>query len=167
MAEEGDNIKEHLNNLKMIWEQINLLSAKDFMILDMFFKIIISSSLLPSWDAYTQDYIAETRCHATCNPFRNMSSQEFIGIITAKAKCCLGIQHRNNVTFNVKAKNNKGKGQSLLKRMMSKLKDTKSNDDNKEQSDKKCQGHSWPYRVRRTEWLTKWCVTRVIRLDIS
>jgi hypothetical protein len=48
MADEGDDIKEHLNNLKMIWEQINLLSAEDFMISDMFFKIIISSSLLPS-----------------------------------------------------------------------------------------------------------------------
>jgi hypothetical protein len=136
-AEEGDDIKEHLNNLKMIWEQINLLSAEDFMISDMFFKIIISSSLLPSWDAYTQAYIVETRCHATHDPFRNMSSQEFIGVITAEAKCCLGIQRGNNVTFNAKAKNNKGKGQSLLKHMMSKLKDMKLNDNNKEQSDKK------------------------------
>jgi len=41
------------------------------------------------------------------------------------------------VAFNVKAKNNKGKGQSLLKRMTSKLKDTKLNDNNKEQTDKK------------------------------
>jgi hypothetical protein len=136
-AEEGDDIKEHLNNLKMIWERINLLSAEDFMILDMFFKIIISSSLPPSWDAYTQAYIAETRRHATRDPFRNMSSQEFIGIITAEAECCLGIQRGNNVAFNAKAKNNKGKEQSLLKRMTSKLKDTKLNDDNKEQSDKK------------------------------
>ena len=45
IAEEGDDIREHLNNLKIIWEQINLLSAKDFMISDLFFKIIISSSL--------------------------------------------------------------------------------------------------------------------------
>ena len=73
-ADEGNNIKEHLNNLKMIWEWINLLSTKDFTISDMFFKIIISSSLPPSWDAYTQAYIAETRRHATCDPFRNMSS---------------------------------------------------------------------------------------------
>jgi hypothetical protein len=135
-AEEGNDIKEHLNNLKMIWEQINL-SAEDFTILDMFFKIIISSSLPPSWDAYTQAYIMETRRHATHNPFRNMSSQEFISVITAKAKHHLGIQHGNNVAFNIKAKNNKGKGQSLLKCMTSKLKDTKINDNNKEQSDKK------------------------------
>ena len=109
-ADEGDNIKEHLNNLKMIWEWINLLSAEDFMISDMFFKIIISSSLPPSWDAYTQAYITETRRHATHNPFRNMSLQEFIGIITAEAERHLGIQRGNNVAFNVKAKNNKGKG---------------------------------------------------------
>ncbi len=47
-AEEGNDILEHLNNLKMIWECINLLSAQDFMISDLFFKIIISSSLPPS-----------------------------------------------------------------------------------------------------------------------
>jgi hypothetical protein len=136
-ADEGNNIKEHLNNLKMIWEWINLLSTKDFTISDMFFKIIISSSLPPSWDAYTQAYIAETRHHTTRDPFRNMSSQEFIGVITAEAERRLGIQRGTNVAFTVKAKNNKGKGQSLLKCMMSKLKDTKLNDDNKEQTDKK------------------------------
>ena len=60
-AEEGDDVLKHLNNLKMIWEHINLLSTQDFMILDLFFKIIILSSLPPSWDAFTQAYIAETR----------------------------------------------------------------------------------------------------------
>jgi hypothetical protein len=87
--------------------------------------------------AYTQAYIAETRHHTTCDPFRNMSSQEFISVITAKAKRHLRIQRRTNVAFNVKVKNNKGKGQSLLKCMTSKLKDMKLNNDNKEQSDKK------------------------------
>jgi hypothetical protein len=61
-----------------------------------------------------------------------MSSQEFIGVITAEAEHRLGIQCRNNVAFNVKAKNNKGKGQLLLKCMMSKLKDTKLSDKNKD-----------------------------------
>ena len=47
-AEEGDNILEHLNNLKVTWEHINALSAEDFIISDLFFKIIILSSLPPS-----------------------------------------------------------------------------------------------------------------------
>jgi len=85
-AEEGDDVLEHLSNLKTIWEHINLLSAQDFMISDMFFKIIISSSLPLSWDAFTQAYVVETRCHATRNPFKNMNSQEFIGIIKAEAE---------------------------------------------------------------------------------
>ena len=66
-----------------------------------------------------------------------MSSQEFIGVITAEAERHLRIQCGTNVAFTVKAKNNKRKGQSLLKRMMSKLKDTKLNNDNKEQTDRK------------------------------
>ena len=135
-AEEGDNIKEHLNNLKIIWEQINLLSAKDFIILNLFFKIIISSSLPPSWNAYTQAYIAKTRHHATKDPFRNISSQEFIGIIVAKAERCLGLQRGTNLVYSAKAKNNKGKG-SLFQCITTKFKDSKMNDDSKESQDKK------------------------------
>ena len=85
-AEEGDDVLEHLSNLKTIWERINLLSAQDFMISDMFFKIIILSSLPLSWDAFTQAYVAETRRHATYDPFKNMNSQEFIGIIKAEVE---------------------------------------------------------------------------------
>ena len=44
-AEEGDDIIEHLNNLKVTWERINTLSADEFKISDLFFKIIILSSL--------------------------------------------------------------------------------------------------------------------------
>ena len=86
-AEKGDDVLEHLNNLKTIWEHINLLSTQDFMISDIFFKIIISSSLPPSWDAFTQAYVAETRRHTTCNPFKNMNLQEFIGVIKTEAEC--------------------------------------------------------------------------------
>ncbi len=58
-AKEGDDILQHLNNLKVNWECINVLSLEDFKISDLFFKIIISSSLPPSWDNFTQAYIAE------------------------------------------------------------------------------------------------------------
>jgi hypothetical protein len=73
IMDEGDDIKGHLNSLKVIWEQINLLSADDFMISDLLFKIVISSSLPPSWDSYMQAYIAETWRHATHDPFKNMN----------------------------------------------------------------------------------------------
>src|SRR6266851_6822774 len=69
-----------------------------------------------------------------------MSSQEFIGIIKAEVERCLK-QHTGDLTnfaTSPKAKNNKGKGKlSLLKCIMSKLKDLKMNDNNKEKLNKK------------------------------
>jgi len=92
--------------------------------------------LPPSWDAYTQAYIAETRRHATRNPFKDMSSQEFIGIINAEAEHHLRLQHRTNLVYSTKAKNNKAK-MSLFQCIMSKFKEPKANDDGKESQDKK------------------------------
>ena len=66
-AEEGDDIVEHLNNLKKTWERVNTLATQEFTISDLFFKIIISSSLPLSWDNFTQAYIAEVRCYTTHN----------------------------------------------------------------------------------------------------
>ncbi len=139
-AEEGNDILQHLNNLKVNWEHINVLSLEDFKISDLFFKIIISSLLPPSWDNFTQAYIAKVRRHTTHNPFKNMSSQEFIGVIKAEVEHRLK-QHTGDLTnfaTSLKAKNNKGKGKpSLLKCIMLKLKDLKMNDNNKEKLDKK------------------------------
>jgi hypothetical protein len=47
-ANKGDNISDHLNKLKQYWEKLNLLGDSNFKISDLLFKIIISSSLLPS-----------------------------------------------------------------------------------------------------------------------
>jgi hypothetical protein len=47
-AKEGDDIVKHLNTLKTTWERVNTLSAEEFKISDLFFKIIISLSLPPS-----------------------------------------------------------------------------------------------------------------------
>jgi len=47
-VEDGDNILEHLLNLRVTFERIHALSAQEFKILDLFFKVIISSSLPPS-----------------------------------------------------------------------------------------------------------------------
>jgi len=53
-AEEGDDIIEHLSNLKVTFEQIHALSnEEEFRISNLFFKVIISSFLPLSWDNYT------------------------------------------------------------------------------------------------------------------
>ena len=53
-VEEGDDIIEHLSNLRVTFERIHALSnQEEFKISDLFFKVIISSSLPPSWDNYT------------------------------------------------------------------------------------------------------------------
>lgn len=45
--EKGDNILEHLSNLKVTWKHIHALGVEEFKISDLFFKVIISLSLLP------------------------------------------------------------------------------------------------------------------------
>src|SRR5713101_1240687 len=67
-----------------------------------------------------------------------MNSQEFIGVIKAEAeRRGLGRSNATNTAYSTKAKNNKGKGQSLLKCITSKFKDMKTNNNNKKDTDKK------------------------------
>ena len=113
--EDGDDILEHLSNLRVILEQIHALSAQEFKISDLFFKVIISSSLPPSWDNFTQAYIAKTRCHATHDPFRNMSSTEFIGVIKSEAKRRLRrltLAQNTHSAFGSSTRRRKGKGRA-------------------------------------------------------
>jgi len=56
-TEEGDDISDHLNKLKQYWEKLNLLGDNNFKISDLLFKIIISSLLPPSWNAFTKMYV--------------------------------------------------------------------------------------------------------------
>ena len=74
-AEEGDNITEHLNKLKQYWEKLNLLGDNDFKISDLLFKIIISSSLPPSWDAFTEAYVGGPLSVTTGDSKRHLNSQ--------------------------------------------------------------------------------------------
>ena len=134
-AEEGDDIVEHLNTLKVTWERVNTLSADEFKISDLFFKIIISSSLPPSWDNFTQAYIAEVRRYATRNPFKDMSSQEFIGVIKSEAEWHRKLNKSENTNFS-STKGKKKKKPSLFKHINNKMKGMKiSNveDENAEQ----------------------------------
>jgi hypothetical protein len=51
-ADDNTDISEHLNVLKQYWEQINLVADEDSRISETLFKVIISSSLPLSWDAW-------------------------------------------------------------------------------------------------------------------
>jgi len=116
IAEKEDDILEHLDNLTDTWERVNTLSADDFKISDMFFKIIICSSLPPSWDNFTQAYIPEVRRHATRDPFENMSSREFISIIKGEAERRLKRKTEStNSAFNSKGRKGRKKPTSALK----------------------------------------------------
>ena len=56
-AEEGDDLIEHLNKLKEMWEKLNILNNDHFKVSDMQFKTIITSSLPQSWDIFTDPYV--------------------------------------------------------------------------------------------------------------
>jgi len=76
-ASDGDDITEHLTQLKRKWERLNVLDDTDFCISNIQFKMIIASSLPPSWDTFTEPYVGR-RIGATKNdPKKLTSSQEF------------------------------------------------------------------------------------------
>ncbi len=58
-----------------------MLDNNDFRITDIQFKTIISSSLPPSWDTFTEPYVGRRRDIVENDPKKLMSSQQFIGII--------------------------------------------------------------------------------------
>ena len=87
-AEEGDNISDHLNKLKRYWEQINLMADDDFRVSDNQFKVLISSSLPPTWDTFTEGYVGCHRDVPETDQKKLMSSQQFIGIIKEEATQC-------------------------------------------------------------------------------
>ena len=80
-AVEGDNIPKHLVELRQYYLCINLTADPDFKISDAQFKVIISSSLPPSWDTFTEDYMGRRTDVEETNPKKLMPSQQFIGII--------------------------------------------------------------------------------------
>ena len=78
---DGDNIAEHLTQLKKKWEWLNVLDDTDFCIIDIQFKTIIASSLPSSWDTFTKPYIECCIGATENNPKKLASSQEFIRIL--------------------------------------------------------------------------------------
>jgi hypothetical protein len=81
IANDDSNIADHLNTLRTYWERINMLGDNDFKISELFFKIIISSSLLLAWDTFTEPYVSGRKGDAIQDPKRAMTSAQFIGIL--------------------------------------------------------------------------------------
>ena len=80
VAEEGDDIINHLNKIKEGHEHINMMGDPCFYILDIMFKILICQSLPSTWDNFTDAYIgSQTFNHE--DPRRSINSQNFIGIL--------------------------------------------------------------------------------------
>jgi hypothetical protein len=80
-AADGDDIVEHLADLKKQWEHLNILDDADFRITDIQFKMIVASSLLSSWDIFTEPYVGCCIGTAEKDSKKLTSSQEFIGIL--------------------------------------------------------------------------------------
>ncbi len=81
-AEEGDNICDHLGKLEQYWEWIGLSRDRDLTISEPFFNAIISASLPPSWDTFTESYVGGRAAGIIDGDLkRRMGSQHLIHII--------------------------------------------------------------------------------------
>ena len=56
IAEEVSNIPDPITKMKEYFKYINMMGDKDFLITDHFFKVILISSLPPSWDMFMDPY---------------------------------------------------------------------------------------------------------------
>jgi len=78
VADEGDDIIEHLDKLNQYWERINLMGDSDFKISDLLFKDIIAFSLPPSWVTFEALYVGGV---IDKDPRRFITSQQMIGAL--------------------------------------------------------------------------------------
>ena len=79
VAENG-NVIEHLTQMKQYQECLNAIRIKDFMIINVVFEALITTSLPRSWDTFTQSYLKINKLEETVKR-KLMSSQEYIGIL--------------------------------------------------------------------------------------
>ena len=84
--QEGTNIVDHLYRLKYCWDQLRKFGDKNYRISETLFKGLIASSLPPSWDQFTNSYVAGQLDEETTDPKKLITSQEFIGIIHQEAE---------------------------------------------------------------------------------
>ena len=79
--QEGTNIVDHLYWLKYCWDQLQKFRDKNYCISETLFKGLIASSLPPSWDQFTDPYVAGQLDEEMMDPKKLITSQEFIGLI--------------------------------------------------------------------------------------
>jgi hypothetical protein len=80
-AENNTDISEHLTKLKTYWDRIMTFGDDILLNPDLLFKIVISSSLPNSWDAFTEPYVGGRKGIVETDARKLMSSQEFIGTL--------------------------------------------------------------------------------------
>ena len=81
IASEEDNIIDHLATLKKYWDRINQIADDNFKFSDSMFKIIISSSLPPSWDAFMEPYVGGQIGIDDNSTKHHLMSSQLIGLI--------------------------------------------------------------------------------------
>jgi gag-polypeptide of LTR copia-type len=86
LASNDQEIPRHLSMVKDTWEKVNVLSSEHFSFSDQFFKLVIASSLPPTWDPFTDPYMGSETGIYNNDPRRTMSSQEFLGIIISECE---------------------------------------------------------------------------------
>jgi len=96
-VDEGTDIAKHLELMKGTWGHINALGSEHFRISDLFFKIIIASSLPPSWDQFTENYIGGDNTLPNLDPRKQMNSQQFIRAIVSECA-----RHKNHMNGTLK-----------------------------------------------------------------
>jgi len=116
-ASDGDDITEHLTQLKRKWKQLNVLDNTDFRISDIQFKTIIASSLPPSWDTFTEPYVGRHIGATENDPKKLTSSQEFIGILKEEYTKRKDRQGTTQQTYYSKPHGNNKQQQSLTDRI--------------------------------------------------
>ena len=113
-ANEDDNIIDHLVKLKRYWERINRIADDDFKISDSMFKVIISLSLPPTWDAFIEPYVGGQIGH---NPKHRLSSQNLIRLIKEEYIRREQRNHPSESTIDTAYETNRGTHKSLAMRI--------------------------------------------------
>ena len=80
-APEDVNVTEHLGKLNIHWGQVQSFLVYNQKIADAVYKCIIASSLPPSWDSFTDPYVAGKFDEVSDDPKKMLDSQQFIAII--------------------------------------------------------------------------------------
>jgi hypothetical protein len=121
-ASDGDDIIDHLTQLKRDWERLNIIDDSDFRVTDIQFKTIIASSLPPSWDTFTEPYVGRRVGIVEVDPKKLSSSQQFIGILKEEYIKRKERTDNGQKTYHVGSTNN-GKGKNGSQPLMHRIQD--------------------------------------------